>query len=93
MSTVQTIPANVRPFLWSYDCDHIDIKKDQKLIIFQILNYGSKSSTDWLRKIYSKEQIVKTIETIPASQWNPKSLALWSLVFNTTPKQKTRFIN
>ena len=89
--TSSDIPYFVQPFLWSYDLDQLDIKRDQRLIIFQVLSVGSREATDWLRGQYSREQIQEVIVQTPISQWNQKSLALWSLVFDVIPSKKTRF--
>jgi hypothetical protein len=42
------IPEFVRPFLWSYRIDKIDLNRDKRRIILNILNLGTKPATDWL---------------------------------------------
>lgn len=90
MKTVE-IPQSVRVTLWSYDVDRMDIDRDKDLIITQVLNYGTKEATDWLRETYSREDIAKNIAHPRAGQWNKKSLNFWSIVFDVKPEIISRF--
>ena len=85
------IPAFVAPFLWSYDLDKLDLVKDKHIIIHNVLNLGAKQATDWLRSVYTKEEIQHVLTTTPKSAWQKSSLALWSLIFEASPKKSTRF--
>ncbi len=85
------IPDFVKVFLWSYDIDKMDLQKDKTVIIRQVLNYGNAKATDWLFSVYSEEEIKEVIKNTPKSQWDKKSLALWSLVFGVEPVKDTRF--
>ncbi|MFA6007201.1 MAG: hypothetical protein WC784_00960 [Candidatus Shapirobacteria bacterium] len=86
------LPKSVKSVLWSYDTGKIDLNKDKKTLISQILNYGSKEATDWAILNYGKKEMRKTALSIPLGRWNKKSLALWSLVFNfKTDSIKNRF--
>lgn len=82
------LPVYLKPFLWSYDFSKLDKKKDKKTIIFNVLNFGDKKSTDWLFKNYKKEDIKKTISSSLKTSWDKKSISLWSLIFNSKPKDK-----
>ena len=93
MNIKKTVPQSVRSTLWSYDMSKIDFDVHKKLIITQVLNYGTKEATDWLFRLYGKEE-VKTIATvIPSGQWDKKSLALWSLYLGIRPKSKAERMN
>lgn len=86
-----TIPQYIKPFLWSFDLAKIDLKKDKKRIISNILNLGTKQATDWLFSIYSQEDINLAIANPLPGEWSAKSLNFWSLVLGvkTQPsKQK-----
>jgi hypothetical protein len=76
------IPNYIKSFLWSYDFTKIDLEKDKKRIITNILNYGTKEATDWLFSVYNKDSIKETIEKPFSGEWNKKSLYFWSFVFN-----------
>jgi hypothetical protein len=88
MAINNSIPQSVKVTLWSYDTDKVDIISDKKLIISQVLNYGTKEATDWLFQTYSKEEIAQEAASIPTGQWDKKSLALWSLYLGITPQSR-----
>lgn len=85
METSEKIPDSVKAILWSYDLNKIDFAKHKKLIITQVLNYGSCNATDWLFRTYSKDEIIQVASMIPVGQWDEKSLALWSLCLEIKP--------
>jgi hypothetical protein len=60
----------------------------KKIIISQVLNFGTRDATDWLFKTYELEEISKIAEQIPIGQWDRKSLALWALYLGIKPKSK-----
>ena len=84
----ENIPKSVANALWSYDINKIDLDLHKKLIISQVLNYGTEDATDWLFDTYPLDEIQKMAEQIPTGQWNKKSLALWSLYLNIKPISK-----
>jgi hypothetical protein len=85
-------PPFVRAFLWSFDCDRLDIERDKRLVITQVLNLGTKIATDWVRTRYTAEDIKETLRTPVPGTWNRKSLRLWSLVYNEHPQESKRHI-
>jgi hypothetical protein len=86
------IPDFIKTFLWSYDISKIDLQKDKKRIITNVLNYGTKEATDWLFSVYSKEDITETIENPFVGEWNKKSLHFWSFIFDIKAGDTTRRI-
>ena len=82
------IPKYIQPFLWSYNVKELDIKKNKKRIITNVLNLGSAKATSWLFKMYSKKDIKKAIADPMPGEWNAKSLNFWSLIFNITVHKK-----
>lgn len=87
------LPESVKMCLWSYDTDKIDlsISDHRILIIKNILNIGTTSAVTWLFDNFTKEEISSVIHNSNVSEWNKKSLSLWSLVFNINPLKQTRF--
>ncbi len=75
------IPKTMRPFLWSYDLSKLDIVKDKKRIITNILNLGTKEATDWLLATFDKKDICEALENPLPGEWNKKSLHFWAIVF------------
>lgn len=84
------IPSFIKSALWSYDTNEIDLNKNKRLIIQQVLNFGTKEATDWLFGQYGKKEIARAASSIPKSAWDKKSLALWSLIFDIHPKERLR---
>jgi len=83
------IPEFVRPFLWSYDIDALDISRDKKRIITNVLNLGTSQATNWLFSTYAREDIKDCLTNPLPGEWNNKSMALWSLLFEVQPKAAT----
>jgi hypothetical protein len=75
------IPNSFKPYLWSYDLKNLDLEKNKKLIILNILNLGSKKSVDDLFEIYGRENVHKLFTEIPAGNFNKKSYNFWQKVF------------
>ena len=76
------IPEYIQPFLWSYDIAKMDIQRNRKRIILNILNLGDVKAVKWLFKMYKKEEIKKVIENSSLGEWNKKSLNFWKLFFS-----------
>ncbi len=87
-----TIPDFIKPFLWSYDFSEIDIQKDKKRIITNVLNLGTKDATNWLFSVYNKNDITEVIKNPFAGEWNKKSLHFWSFVFGVKAGNTVRKI-
>jgi len=88
--SVSSIPACVKAVLWSYDADQLDILRDKNLVIKQVLDYGTFQAVQWMKSTYSEDEISAVIRMVPRSAWGKKSLALWSLLYHTTPSRDTR---
>ena len=88
MLVKEILPKSVKNVLWSYNVNKIDPEVHKKLIVAQVLNFGTKEATDWLFRIYGIDEIRRVAEMIPSGQWDRKSLALWSLCLDIKPKPK-----
>ncbi|HLC87634.1 MAG TPA: hypothetical protein VJG66_01085 [Patescibacteria group bacterium] len=87
------LPQSVKVTLWSYDLNKIDREKHKKLIISQVLNFGSLEAVSWLFANYSGQEIKEAALNTPLGAWDKKSLNLWSLFLNLDKSQfKNRFI-
>lgn len=76
------IPSYIHPFLWSYDVDKLDLERDKKRIITNILNLGTTSATKWLFEVYSREDIKEAVINPLAGEWNKKSLNFWKIILD-----------
>lgn len=86
MST--SIPTSVRAVLWSYNIDALDLEKNKKSIVSQILNYGNEKAIKWLFKQYPMRVVAQAAQSIPLNQWNKKSLAMWRLILDLKPQER-----
>lgn len=86
------IPPYVRPFLWSYDIDKLDLVRDGKRIITNVLNWGTFPATKWLFGVYDKKDIEKAIVSPMPGEWDKKSLNFWSLILGVKAGDTNRKI-
>lgn len=86
------IPVEVKPFLWSYDVDSLDLERDKKRIITNVLYFGTKEATDWLFRTYSADDIRDAITCPLPGEWDKKSLSFWSLIFGVSPGDVYRHV-
>lgn len=82
------LPKSVQAVLWSYDLNQIDPELHKKVIISQVLNFGTEEATQWLFLWYGKNEVTTVANTIPLGQWDKKSLSLWSLLLGIHPITK-----
>lgn len=88
MDSSSKLPKSVQAVLWSYTPESIDLERHKRLIIANVLNFGTKEATNWLFSQYSRGEITKEADAVPLGQWNKKSLRLWSLVLGIKPQEK-----
>lgn len=86
------IPDFVAPFLWSYDTDALDLERDKKRIITNVLNLGTQRATDWLFSMYAKQDIAECIAHPLPGEWNKKSLHFWAFILGIAPGATMRMI-
>lgn len=76
------IPAFLKSCLWSYDLSRLDKKKDKRLIITQIINYGDNKQLSWLKKNYSQKEVKEVISHPNRGLWFREKLRFWLGFFN-----------
>jgi hypothetical protein len=78
----KTLPVDLRPLLWSYNLDEIDLEKDKKTIIINVINYGRLKHWQWLKRTYGTERVREVLSKIRATEIKPRTRRLASIVFN-----------
>ena len=78
----QKILEKFKPFLWYHDLKKMDLEKDKKRIITNVLNLGTKDASDLLFKVYSIKDIKEQVENPLPGEWSNKSLNYWSIIFD-----------
>ena len=81
------IPQYLQSFLWSSDISKLDIQRNKKRIITNILNFGDRRATDWLFEVYDKQEIKEIVSDFLPGEWNKKSLNFWRLYFGIKGNQ------
>lgn len=79
---IKKLPENLRPLFWSYVFEDLDIETNKRLIVVQIINYGSWSAWKWLVKTYGKNDLREFIERVPATEFRPGALMVVSLLLS-----------
>jgi len=89
----KALPQEVRACLWSYDVDKMDSSNPdhRTRIIKNVLNIGTQKAIDWLLDKYTADEIKQTLAQSSVSEWDKKSLSLWSIIFATKPARMSRF--
>ena len=80
---IQKIPSFLQSALWSYDLSKMDPKdkSDKRIIIEQVLNYGTWEQVKWVIKNYTWEEIEEIVENPSRGIWMDKSLYYWTRFF------------
>lgn len=86
------IPSFLTPFLWSYDISRLDLQKDKKRIITNLLNGGTEEATNWLFQNFKREDMQEVIKNPLPGEWNKKSMNFWSLILEVPAGNTVRQI-
>jgi hypothetical protein len=82
------VPRQFQRVLWSYDISKMDLEKDKKEIITQVLNYGTWEDLKLLYKLYPEKDIKKVIKNPQRGVWFKKVLNFWIKIYNIKLKKK-----
>lgn len=74
------IPKWLQKFYWWGDVSKIDLERNKKTIIVQLINYGGWNQWKWLVGTYEKDVLRKIIQEIPISEFRSSALKLISLL-------------
>ncbi len=84
------IPVRLKPLFWSYKFESLSLEKNKRLIIKQILNYGTIEDWKWLVSVYTKQGVKETITKLYETELNRGSLKLAEILFNSKPAHVSR---
>lgn len=79
------IPLYIHPFLWSYDISQLDLTRNKKRIITNVLNLGTFEATEWLFRTYTHNDIENAVIDPFPGEWSKKSLNFWGLILGVKP--------
>lgn len=76
------LPKDFKYLFWSYNFSSIDPEKHRDRIIINTINYGQWRHWKWLIKTYGRENLKRTIENIPMSEFRQRALKLISFLLD-----------
>jgi len=74
------LPKFLQPCFPSYNVKNLDRNLDRKLIITEILNYGTERDLGWLTKTYSKKDLEQVLSKPEKGVWLKDVLAYWQKI-------------
>ena len=83
-------PEFLKPLLWSFKQENIDVNKHKRDIIVNAINYGTLEHWSWLIKTYGKEEIRRILEKRLETEFNPESRNLAKIIFRVPGFQHAR---
>jgi len=81
------LPKFLQPCFPSWDVKNLNKVKDKKLIITQILNYGTEKDLEWLTKAYSKKDLEQVISKPSKGVWLKEVLLYWQKILDLKIKK------
>lgn len=75
------LPKFLQSYLASYDLKSLEVKRDKKLIITQVLNRGDDQALCWLSKYYSPQDIKQVVSSPTRGMWAESVLDYWLKIF------------
>jgi hypothetical protein len=80
----QKIPSFLQSALWSYDLSKMEVKdkSDKRIIIEQVLNYGTWEQVKWVTKNYSRKEIKDIVKSPSRGIWMDDALNYWLTLLN-----------
>jgi len=88
-----TIPVFLQPFFWEYAHEDIDIMRHAATIMARIMERGSWEAMVWLKKTYSREQIVNFLINKGKDSLPPRELNYWLLISGVPPEDRRKLVD
>ncbi len=79
---IVSLPDFFKPIMWSYDFSKIDLNKDKKWIIVNVINYGDLRHWKWIMEHCGRKTIQEVLADVPISEIRPRVLKLASIIFS-----------
>jgi hypothetical protein len=76
------LPQHLKPLFWSYDFEALETATMPKVIITQIVQYGTMADWQWLVEVYGKQEVQNILREIPEGTFRSKLQPLVHTVFS-----------
>ena len=83
------VPKFLQPYLASYDLSQLDIQKDKRLIITEVLNKGDGEALEWLTENYKDGDIRNAVSNPIRGFWMKSVLSYWLKILGIKLHPKT----
>lgn len=77
------LPKFLQSSLWSYNISKLDKLAHARLIISQILNFGTSKQVEWVLQNYSSQEIQDVLSHPRRGMWHREKLRYWLHHFDT----------
>jgi hypothetical protein len=88
MRRKKKVPKSFQNCLWYCNISKMDIERDKKEIITQVLNYGTWEDLKLLFEIYPEKEIKKVIKNPRRGVWLRKVLNFWATIYQLKLKKE-----
>lgn len=76
------LPKFLQPCFPSYNLKSLNPARDKKLIITEILNYGTEKDLEWLTKTYSKNDLKHVLSKPEKGVWLKDVIRYWQKILD-----------
>ena len=85
------VPVKFKKYFWDTEFNKLDIKKNMKYIISRLFCEGDLDAIQWLKKMYTQEEILETAKT--SRRLNPITASFLKNVYNLKENDMQYYIN
>jgi len=76
------LPSEYKHLFWSEDFDSLDVDKDKRKIVVNIINYGELEHWRWIAQSYGKAGVAELLSIIPATELRDRVRPLAKIIFD-----------
>lgn len=85
------MPIEFKKYFWDTEYEKLDIKKNMKYIIIRLFCEGDWESIKWLKRNYTREEIIETAKT--SRRLTPITANFLKNVYNLKKEEMQYYIN
>lgn len=85
------MPKEFKKYFWDAEYEKLDIKKNMKYIISRLFCEGDLESIKWIKRTYTKEEIIETAKT--SRRLTPITANFLKNIYNLKKEEMQYYIN
>ena len=85
------MPKEFKKYFWDTEYEKLDIKKNMKYIISRLFCEGDLESIKWVKRTYTKEEIIETAKT--SRRLTPITANFLKNIYNLKKEEMQYYIN